>query len=37
MDWYNQNITGRARVTINNLYAHGIDPLRSAEGRAAVA
>ena len=37
MDWYNQNVTGRARDTINNLYAHGIDPLRSAEGRAAVA
>lgn len=37
MDWYNQNVTGRARDTINSLYAHGIDPLRSAEGRAAVA
>lgn len=37
MDWYNQNVTGRARDTINNLYAQGIDPLRSAEGRAAVA
>lgn len=37
MDWYNQNVTGRARDIINSLYAHGIDPLRSAEGRAAVA
>lgn len=36
MDWYNQNVTGRARDTINNLYAQGIDPLRSAEGRAAI-
>lgn len=36
MDWYNQNVIGRAKDTINNLYAHGIDPLRSAEGRAAV-
>ena len=37
MDWYNKNVTGRARDVINNLYASGIDPLRSAEGRAAVA
>ena len=37
MDWYNQNVTGKVRDTINNLYANGIDPLRSAEGRAAVA
>lgn len=37
MDWYNQNVTGRVRDVINNLYANGIDPLRSAEGRAAVA
>lgn len=37
MDWYNQKVIGRARDTINSLYAHGIDPLRSAEGRAAVA
>lgn len=36
MDWYNQNVTGRVRDTINNLYANGIDPLRSAEGRAAI-
>jgi hypothetical protein len=36
MDWYNQNVTGRVRDTINNLYASGIDPLRSAEGRAAI-
>lgn len=37
MDWYNQNVTGRVRDVINNMYANGIDPLRSAEGRAAVA
>ena len=37
MDWYNQNVTSRVKDTINNLYAQGIDPLRSAEGRAAVA
>ena len=37
MDWYNQNVTGKVRDTINNLYANGVDPLRSAEGRAAVA
>jgi hypothetical protein len=37
MDWYNKNVTGKARDTINSLYTHGIDPLRSAEGRAAVA
>ena len=37
MDWYAQNVTGKARDVINNLYANGIDPLRSAEGRAAVA
>lgn len=36
MDWYNRNVTGRVRDTINNLYANGIDPLRSAEGRAAI-
>ena len=36
MDWYNQNVTGKVRDTINNLYANGIDPLRSAEGRAAI-
>ena len=37
MDWYNQNVTGRVRDVINNMYANAIDPLRSAEGRAAVA
>lgn len=33
-DWYNQNVTGRVRDTINKLYSAGIDPTRSAEGRA---
>ena len=37
MEWYNKNVTGRVRDVINNMYANGIDPLRSAEGRAAVA
>ena len=32
---YNEMVGG-VRDTINNLYAQGIDPLRSAEGRAAV-
>lgn len=36
-DWYNQNVTGRVRSAINQMYAAGIDPLRSAEGRAAIA
>lgn len=36
MDWYNKNVTGRVRNFINDLYARGIDPLRSAEGRALV-
>lgn len=34
MEWYNQNVTGKVRDTINDLYAQGIDPIRSAEGRA---
>ena len=37
MDWYNKNVTGAARDMINNLYDRGIDPLRSAEGRAMIA
>ena len=37
MEWYDREVTGKVRNTINNLYAQGIDPLRSAEGRAAVA
>ena len=36
MDWYSKNVTGKVRDTINYLYANGIDPIRSAEGRAAV-
>lgn len=36
MDWYNKNVTGKVRDAINTLYANGIDPLRSAEGRAAI-
>lgn len=37
MDWYAKNVTGKASDFINQLYANGVDPLRSAEGRAAVA
>ena len=36
MDWYEKNVTGDVRNFINNLYAQGVDPLRSAEGRALV-
>lgn len=36
MDWYNKNVTGKVKEAINDLYSSGIDPLRSAEGRAAV-
>lgn len=36
MELYDKNVTGKVRDTINNLYANGIDPLRSAEGRAAI-
>lgn len=36
MEWYDQNVTGKVRNAINTLYANGIDPLRSAEGMAAV-
>lgn len=36
MDWYKQNVTDKVKNTIDSLYAAGIDPLRSAEGRAAV-
>ena len=35
MERYGQMV-GNVRDTINNLYANGIDPLRSAEGRAVV-
>lgn len=35
-EWYNNNVIGKVRNTINALYAAGIDPSRSAEGRAAI-
>ena len=35
-DWYNENVTGKVRDTINTLYQNGIDPIRSAEGRAVI-
>lgn len=37
MDWYYNNVTGRVKNFINDLYARGIDPIRSQEGRAAIA
>lgn len=33
MDWYNKNVIGKVHDVINSLYAAGIDPLRSVEGR----
>lgn len=36
MDWYNKNIINGSRDVINDLYDKGIDPLRSAEGRAVI-
>lgn len=36
MEWYDKNVTGATRNLINNLYAQGIDPLRSAEGRSLI-
>ena len=36
MDWYNKNVINGSRDVINGLYDKGIDPLRSAEGRAAI-
>ena len=35
-NWYNKNVTGKVRDIINQLYANGIDPIRSAEGRAII-
>lgn len=37
MEWYNENVTGKMRQVIDDLYARGIDPLRSVEGRTAIA
>ena len=36
MDWYNKNVIGAARDQLNDLYSSGIDPARSAEGRAII-
>lgn len=36
MDWYSKNVTNKIQNTIDGLYSAGIDPIRSAEGRAAV-
>ena len=36
MDWYNKNIIQGSKDVINKLYDRGIDPLRSAEGRASI-
>lgn len=34
MQWINDKVLDPTRIAINNLYANGIDPLRSREGRA---
>lgn len=36
MNWYRTNVTGKIKDTINRLYEQGIDPIRSAEGRAII-
>lgn len=36
MDWHNENVINKFQNTINDLYARGIDPLRTPEGRAAI-
>ena len=36
MDWYNKNVINGSKDVINSLYDKGIDPLRFAEGRAAI-
>ena len=36
-DWYNENVIGRFRRGIDELYANGEDPLRTATGRAKLA
>lgn len=33
-DWWNQNVTGKVRDAINQMYARGGDPLRNAQDRA---
>ena len=35
MDWYNKNIIQNSKDYINQLYDNGMDPTRTAEGRAA--
>lgn len=36
-DWYNENVIGKFRRGIDELYANGEDPLRTATGRAKLA
>lgn len=36
MQWYKTNVEDRIKNTLDDLYSKGIDPLRSAEGRAAL-
>ena len=36
-DWYNENVIGKFRKGIDELYARGEDPLRTASGRAKLA
>lgn len=37
MDWYQQNVTGKAAKALDWMYENGVDPARSAEGRAMLA
>ena len=36
MDWYANNVTGVIQDYVNEMYAKGSDPLRTAEGRAGI-
>ena len=35
-EWYNKNVIGKVRGTIQRMYEAGIDPTRSVQGRAAI-
>ena len=35
-EWYDKNITGMFQRELDNMYAQGIDPLRSVEGRSRI-
>jgi hypothetical protein len=35
-EWYNKNVIGKVKGTIQRMYEAGIDPTRSVQGRAAI-